>query len=243
MHLRRAAFALANRSAFAGVRFLRSVALFLAILAVLLAVPWLFVERGAGQGDVPAEGLPWQIDALPEGNSRVFGLSPGASTLDDARARFGPDVQVAMIVAPGESGSVEAYYESVTAGSIAGKMVLALESTLAQREAMLKRALRAEYMESATRRVELAAIDLQALNKARVTAIAFIPAAHLSEEIVLQRFGPPAERIRSGEHTEHFLYPEKGLDLRLDAKGKEVLQYVAPRDFARLREPLQAVAK
>ena len=225
------------------MRFLRSLALFLAILAVLLAAPLLFVEREAGQSEMPAEGLPWLIERLSEGNSRVFGLSPGISTLDDARARFGPDVQVAMIVAPGESGSVEAYYESVTAGSIAGKMVLALESTLAQREAMLKRALRAEYMESATRRVELAAIDLQALNKARVTAIAFIPAAHLSEEIVLQRFGPPAERIRSGEHIEHFLYPEKGLDLRLDAKGKEVLQYVAPRDFARLREPLQAVAK
>ena len=30
------------------------------------------------------------------------------------------------------------------------------------------------------------------------------------------------------------------LDLILDRKGKEVLQYVAPRDFARLREPLTA---
>jgi hypothetical protein len=40
--------------------------------------------------------------------------------------------------------------------------------------------------------------------------------------------------------VEHFLYPAKGLDLILDRKGKEVLQYVAPRDFARLREPLTA---
>ena len=37
----------------------------------------------------------------------------------------------------------------------------------------------------------------------------------------------------------HLLYPEKGLDVVVDAEGKELLQYVAPRDFALLREPLK----
>ena len=60
----------------------------------------------------------------------------------------------------------------------------------------------------------------------------------MDEAIILQRFGTPAERIRQGETLEHFLYPDKGLDLVLDSKGKEVLQYVAPADFARLRAPL-----
>jgi hypothetical protein len=54
----------------------------------------------------------------------------------------------------------------------------------------------------------------------------------------VQRFGAPAERIRQGETLEHFLYPARGLDIVLDSKGKEVLQYVAPADFARLRAPL-----
>jgi hypothetical protein len=56
--------------------------------------------------------------------------------------------------------------------------------------------------------------------------------------VILQRFGAPAERIRQGETLEHFLYPAQGLDIVLDSKGKEVLQYVAPADFARLRAPL-----
>ncbi len=71
-----------------------------------------------------------------------------------------------------------------------------------------------------------------------MSAIAFIPAANLDEAIVLQRFGAPDERIRADENREHFLYRAKGLDVQLDAKGKEVLQYVPPRDFARLRDPL-----
>lgn len=225
------------------VRLIKSIALFVAIVVALLAAPLLFIEREARPPTLPTEGLPWQIEVLPDGNTRVFGLTPGSSTLHNARDRFGPDAQVALIVAPGESGSVEAFYESVTAGIVTGKVVLTLETTTAQREAMLKRAVKAGFMESTTRKVELADADLQEMNQAKLMAIAFIPSANLTEDIILQRFGTPVERIRAGDQVEHFLYPDRGLDLRLDAKGKEVLQYVAPRDFARLRDPLLATTK
>ena len=182
--------------------------------------------------------LPWQIERLPDGGSRVFGLTLGRSTLEEARQQLGGDVQVALIVAQGETGSLEAYCESIDAGAVKGKLVLTLETSLAQREQMLARARKVDYMQSAARRVELGAEDLRQADRAPIIAITFIPAANLDEQVVLQRFGVPGERLRSGEHKEHFLYPELGLDLQLDAKGKEVLQYVAPRDFARLRAPL-----
>lgn len=222
---------------------IKGIAAFIAIVVALLALPLLLPADRNPRDAAPAHGLPWQIDLLPDGGSRVFGLLPGRSTLSEARRLFGPDVQVALIAAPGETGSLEAYYETLSAGFVTGKMVLTLETTLAQREQMLLRARKAEYMESATRRIELTETDLLAADGAVIGAIAFIPTAALDEQIVLQRFGMPAERIRSGEHAEHYLYPEKGLDLRLDAKGKEVLQYVAPREFARLRDPLLAVGR
>lgn len=224
-------------------RLLKSILLFVVIVVALLAAPLLFISDDGKPARQAAEGLPWQIELLANGHSRVFGLSPGISTLDDARARLGPDAQIAMIIAKGETGSVEAYYETLTAGFVTGKMILTLETTIAQREEMLKRAIKADFMESTTRRITLADDDLLALSKARVSAIAFIPSANLTEDVVLQRFGTPAERIRSSEHTEHFLYPAKGLDLRLDAKGKELLQYVAPQEFTRLRDPLLAAVK
>lgn len=224
-------------------RLLKSILLFIAIVVALLAAPLLFITDEGKPAQQASGGLPWQIEVLADGHARVFGLTPGLSTLDDAFARFGPEAQIAMIIAKGESGSVEAYYETLAAGFVTGKMILTLDTTIEQREEMLKRAIKAEFMESTTRRVTLADDDLRTLSKARVSAIAFIPSAQLDEAVVLQRFGMPAERIRSSEHTEHFLYPDKGLDLRLDTKGKELLQYVAPRDFARLREPLIATAK
>lgn len=221
---------------------LKSIAIFIAIIVALLATPLLFMSDKMPASSETQDGMPWQVDVTSDGNSRVFGLMPGHSTLSEARQRLGTDCQVALIMAPGEVGSVEAYYESINIGMLSGKMILTLDTAAAQREEMLKRARKAEYMNSSTRRIELADTDLAALATATVGAITFIPAASLDEQIILQRFGQPAERIRNGESLEHFLYPGKGLEIRLDPKGKEVLQYVAPRMFARLRDPLVAAA-
>lgn len=217
---------------------MKSIALFFVLLLALLALP-LLLPSGSGQSmDSRVDGLPWQIERLPEGNSRVFGLTLSRSTLDEARRQLGPDVQVALIVTAGEGASLEAYYETIHAGFVKGKIILTLDASAGQQAQILQRARKIEYLPSAARRVELAAEDLARAGAAQITAIAFIPAANLDEAVVLQRFGLPAERLRSSEHKEHFLYPQLGLDLQLDAKGREVLQYVAPRDFARLRAPL-----
>lgn len=221
------------------MRLIKAIALFVAIIVVTLAIPLLFISGNGTEEKVSqSAALPWNIERLPSGGSRVFGLVLGESTLEDAFRRFGPDAQVAMIVASGESGSVEAYYDSVHASFITGKMILTLDTTPAQREAMLKRAVKAEITENAARRVTLAEADLHGLRQARIAGVTFIPAADLSEDVVMQRFGEPSEKIRSDERITHWLYPEKGLDVQLDVKGKEVLQYVAPADFNRLRDPL-----
>jgi len=40
------------------------------------------------------------------------------------------------------------------------------------------------------------------------------------------------------QKRQHLLFPELGLDLLLDEKGKELLQYVDPTEFGKLRQPL-----
>jgi hypothetical protein len=209
-------------------------------IAVILA-PLLFVMIDDTPPAPPAEGLPWQIEALPDGQSRVFGLEPGTSTIAEARTRFGADMQMAIIAAPDQLGSLEAYFENVTMGFVTGKLILTAEVDEQTVAAMRERAVKAEYMESTTRRISLSPEDLQRAYTAAIRAITFIPSAHLDADLIVQRFGAPDERIRSAEHVEHFLYARHGLDLALDAKGKEVLQYVAPREFDRLREPLRAL--
>jgi len=209
--------------------------LFLIIAIIALSVLFRSGQKPAVQ---PIDGLPWQIELLPNGQTRVFGLIPARSTLDDARRRFGTDMEIAVIAAPGEPGALEAYSGNVTTGVIMGKMILVADVSRETVEQLRQRAVKTEYMDSTTKKFILHRDDQALAWRAPIASITFIPAVNLDEQTALARFGVPGERFRVNDRVEHFLYPEKGLDLMLDSKGKEVLQYVAPRQFARLREPL-----
>ncbi len=216
----------------------QSIAVAIALLIVITAL-LLWRPTDNTPPAPPPDGLPWQIETLANGGSRVFGLTLEHSTLGDARARFGDDLVIGVLAARGETGSLEVYFDSVTAGGIMGKMVLvaALDKTaLAHLRA---RTVRKEYLSDATYRYILDSDDLPLVWRAPIATITFIPAASIDAETVLKRFGLPQGRLRSSDRVEHFLYPDKGLDVTLDNKGKEVLQYVAPRAFERLREPLR----
>lgn len=201
-------------------------------------------DAGASSAGAAATGLPWQIEVRPDGSSRVMGLTlsagSDASTLGDVRQRFGAEVQVAIIAAPGEAGSLEAFVDPAQAGFVSGKLVVTARLEPSMLQGMRERAVKSDFMESSTRKYTLAPDDLTQALKAPVASLSFIPQARLDAEAILARFGTPARRVPSNGHLEHFLYPEKGLDVILDSEGKELLQYVAPAHFERLSAPLAA---
>jgi hypothetical protein len=66
-----------------------------------------------------------------------------------------------------------------------------------------------------------------------------MPSLDLDEAIAQDRFGTPVEIIQVNEQQKHLLYPDKGLDLILNADSKELLQYLQPRAFSEHRAALQ----
>jgi len=212
------------------------------IALVLLALIVPFFLPGAGQqaGVDPNRDLPWQIEADGAGGSRVFGLRPGVSTLAEVERRFGDSIEVAIVAGPDEIGLLEGYYAQVQLGFVLAKMIVTVDLPEKAIIEMRDRALKAKHMESTTRKITLHPDDRAAVANLPVRAIAVIPTVNLDEATVVQRFGEPGERIAVSDKRTHLLYPKQGLDVVLDKDGKELLQYVAPRDFARLREPLLA---
>ena len=221
---------------------------FLALLALIilaLLAPLLFVSEK--QAQAPAtHGMPWQIETPAAGQSQVFGLVLGttpalpASTLADARRLSRETPKLALVAPADDALSLEAYFETIALGPLSGKLLVTLDVAPAELQAMRERAAKSDYMSTGTKQFLLNEADRTRAESLPLRAIAFIPSGSLDEAVILQRFGTPTERIRQGETLEHFLYPEKGLDVVLDSKGKEVLQYVAPAQFGRLREPLIA---
>ncbi|MDR9435587.1 MAG: hypothetical protein RI563_01825 [Thiohalophilus sp.] len=194
---------------------------------------------GCEQQTPPTEQIyPWQITRLPDGSSRVFGIQFNHTTLESARAVLGTRYDEGLFENPDGSLSLEIYFNEVTLGGLSGKFILLLDAPPSQLQAIKQRATGSKRMESGARRYRMAPADREQLGSMAISALSYIPYTNLDEEMIRQRFGLPDDIIPLEEGKRHWLYPDKGLDLLLDDDGKELLQYVAPRDFERVRQPL-----
>src|SRR5690606_39035689 len=219
--------------------------------SLLLAALIVWWGHEGRQAEHPLQqASPWAIEAQADGSSRVFGLSLQAqtgsgqgSTLADVRALWPADTQLAVVAAPGETGTLEAFVESASVGFIAGKLVVTADLPPEVVQGLRERASKAEFMDSSTRKYQLNTADLSAAWQAPILALTFVPQAQLDAEMVQGRFGTPSRRLAQGEELAHWLYPSLGLSVTLKARSTDVLQYVAPARFeALLAAPLQALA-
>lgn len=212
--------------------------LFLALVLVLLvAFGLLYTTRDVSHSDAPVTGLPWQIERLPDGGTRVFGITLGRTTLAQAIARLGDALELAVIAAPGETGTLEAFYRHYAAGPVTGSLILVLDAADEELAGLRARALQ----DAGTRRYLLHPDDLPAAYAAGIRIITFQPSLDLDEDIARGRFGDPAEVIAL-DGQQHWLYPELGLDLLLNAQGSDLLQYLSMREFAAHRARLRHAA-
>ena len=207
---------------------------FLIIILVLAIYPFI----GRDEEPVGVVGLPWQITVLPDGSTKVFGLNPGRTTLGQAVARLGGDMELAIMAAQGETGSLEMYYGHYRAGLLSAKLVLAADMDDETLKRMRTNAASREVLQSGTRKYLVSDQDHEEAFEAVLHNIAFIPSTDLEHEMIINRFGEPDEVITTAGRVKHYLYPKKGLDVILNPEGKDVLQYVEPAQFDRLRQPL-----
>ncbi len=220
------------------------------------ALPTAVGSASSGMAEPTGAGLPWNVQPTPEGDSLLFGAPPqglrlsvrpeAASTLADVQQRWPIEHQVAVVAAPGDHGSLEAFIDPAQLGFVTGKLVISLGATPEQLKDMRERAAKVDFMESTTRRFTLGVHDMATALKAPVRGVSLVPQARLDAATVIQRFGTPGLRITRGsgeQAVEHLLYPDRGIDVAIPAKGKSVIQYVAPAEFeARLLLPLQKQA-
>lgn len=218
----------------------RHVFLSVLIFSIVAVVIGVFVLPGKEPRDVR---LPWQITLTPDGGSKVLGVELGRTTLGEAELAFSEPAEVSLFVHESGERVVEAYFDSVDISGIRAKIVVVMALDKVQIEAMYERGIRVANMGGGRRKVTLADEDMQLLKTLPVGSMTYIPRASLTAELVQQRFGEPAERIAEPESkTEHWLYPQKGLDVALNPEEDEVLQYVRPEHFERISAPLKAAA-
>jgi len=211
------------------------------IISALVVVALFFLtEKKTGNNKILVDTYPWQITMLPDGRSRVFGIVLGESSLNDVDAILKNRPEMAIFETNNKL-ELEAYYKSISLGGMIGSFILTTNASEQELNTIKEKSMRKKGDERNGIRYEL---DKPTADKAKaliVNNLIYIPTVQLDEEIIIQRFGKPAYKIKikTKEIGWHYLYPEKGLDLIYKEEGKEVLQYVLPKNFNALLKPLQ----
>lgn len=222
----------------------------LVIVAAFLPAAWqaLTAPPGAAGAAAVQPDAPWQAAVGADGGLQALGLRLPGSTLADAQRRWGEGLQVALMVGRVDVGqdsppALEASVESAAPGGVSGRIILGAQAAPADLLAWAVRAANHEQLSASTRRLTLSAQDAEQALRSPISSIAFIPTAQLDAAILRQRFGEPQQVIGAADALQHWLYPERGLAIALDPKGRELLQFVAPAAFdVLLRAPLMAAS-
>jgi hypothetical protein len=185
--------------------------------------------------------LPWRTATDAAGNTQVFGFTLGETSLDQVRDLFGQEGTINLFETPGreERYGTEVYFEQVYLQSLRADFVITLDVDQETLGAMYERGLRISQLGSGAKKVKLDPRDADTLRHRPIRAITYLPQARLDEALIDKRFGTAAgRRTEPGTGIVHWLYPERGMDIARDPKGKVVIQYVNRTDFASLLAPL-----
>lgn len=208
--------------------------------STLLLIVAMLIPSGPQQ---QATDLPWQIEPMPGGTIRVFGLTLGESTLAETEIKVRDEAEITLFTAQQDGQPhyvVEAYFDPVNLSGLRAIMVVVLDLPQTELELMYQRGIRIAKLGSGNHKVTLSGDDIQTARQTPIASITYIPRTRLSEELLHKQFGPPELRIQEAENaTTHLLYPERGLDIALDERGKAVMQYVMPSRFEQVLEPLR----
>lgn len=212
---------------------------FLAVLSLTIVAILIGVFLLPGRESRPVN-LPWQTTVTPRGGLQVFGVEIGYSTLAETEQTFREPAEVSLF-SHAEKKMIEAYFDSVDINGLRARVVVVMAVEEPLLSEIYDRGVRVANMGGGRQKVTLAERDLARVKQLPIGVVTYIPRINLDEKLITSRFGEPAERLpeREGKIV-HWLYPDRGLDIALDPEGKEVLQYLPPREFERVRGPLLA---
>ncbi len=194
------------------------------------------------KGDQPAEksDLPWYIEHPAADTTRVFGITLGQTNTNEAQQHFKEVANPILFKSPGGQLVVEVFFEEVNLAGLKARIVLGIAVPGSELQGMYERGLRMNATGSG-KEITLTPDDIASVFTIPISSLTYMPATRLEDAIFSKRFGQPKQRVKEKKSgAVHWLYPQNGLDITLGGDEKPLLQYVAPKDFDKLTQPLLA---
>ncbi|WP_369417815.1 hypothetical protein [Leptothrix ochracea] len=221
-------------------RILKAIIASVAIIVATLAIAMIFGGHNP-DSKISRTSMPWEIEPVAGGGSRIFGLTLGQSTLGDAIDQLGESLQVAIITplnttaeSP-ENGSppsaLEAYMDPMRTQFLSGRLIISIQVSPEDLRTWRERSVQHHKSDTGAHLDTLSRDDLLNARRAMITGLTYIPGAKIDESIIQARFGNDGSKHQINPDLTEWYFPSKGLAISLNSKGRDLLQYVAPKDF------------
>lgn len=211
--------------------------LFLIVLGFVILITAINDKRF----EVTATHLPWQITVNSDGSSEVFGIHLGQQSMHDALDLLHQVPDTALFEHKDGHITIESYISNLNMDGLTAKMILEYDVTPEETIRIRNNTTQRDGTPSGAFKYEIGEDDRLRLLQLPVASITYIPYAQFDNEIILQRFGIAEEEIKIDDNSTLLLFPKLGLSITYNLKGKEILQYVAPRDFYRIYEKAEKI--
>jgi len=212
----------------------------LIVSAIFFSAYWFYGKITTPQSDktVRVTNLPWQITVTDPQMLHVFDLDIGKTTLGQAVNILKSEYELAWFENDDQSISLEAYFLRVSLSGLRAKVILELDSKGLDMDYLKKNSGKPEILPS--RAIKYPLDDLaQIMSNKIIKSLTYIPKSSVEPELLKDRFGPADEVITINKNSEFWLYPQKGLVMTINTKGKEAFQYIPITDFERLKKSVQ----
>ena len=195
-------------------------------IAVLIFTAFYLVTRDVTLPDNQA--MPWQSYVNDQGETVVFDLTMGKSTLTDAMRLFGTEVEASLFEEDNNKKDLEVFFSSTKVGGISAKVILNLDLNNQQFAYLNNNIKETEALSIDTKKISFNQAGESSMFALTINSLTFIPRADLSADTLIGLFKKPArvDLVESG--IEYWYYPSKGLRIIVDTENKEILEFYTP---------------
>lgn len=212
----------------------------LVAFAVLIAIYFTLEKENNNLGGKDSyKNVPWEIHFLADGKMEVLGITLGKTRLGQVREFLDREFELGLYVKEEKRATLEAYFSSIRLAGLSAKMILELDIHNQPWQRWVASAAKAKSIPGHEIKYSLSSEDFRDALDLAVRKIVYIPTSNLDEEVINKRFGIPYQTIKVSDTVRYFMYPHKGLAIRIDDKGKEMLRYIHPDNFDELRQSVQ----
>ncbi|MCW8956144.1 MAG: hypothetical protein OQL09_04615, partial [Gammaproteobacteria bacterium] len=172
------------------------------------------------QNQSDLNSTPWEITIHENGNIRVFGITLGKTTIQDASQILASFPETRLIMDAPQARLVAVYDELNIGGFIAS-----IELNYAVESDTLKELLKNTVILSDKNYGLLdKTIEIELLSTV-INGLLYRPSINYDVDIILQRFGPPASEVKLTDTITRMEYPDIGLQIIIDTQGPDQFKY------------------